>query len=70
VKATTGKAASSATLILFITELDTPTDNLVCPTIKQPSNSSLTKEINDIIDRNTGPLIESEKPLGKWQKIW
>ena len=50
VEATTGKAASGATLILFTTGLGTPTGNPVCPTIKVSTNSSLTKRMNDIID--------------------
>lgn len=49
VEATTGKAASGATLILFTTGLGTPTGNPVCPTIKVSTNSNLTKRMNDII---------------------
>jgi len=63
VEATTGKAASGATLILFTTGLGTPTGNPVCPTIKVSSNSSLTKRMNDIIDIDTGPVIEGEKTI-------
>lgn len=63
VEATTGKAASGATLILFTTGLGTPTGNPVCPTIKVSSNSNLTKRMNDIIDIDTGPVIEGEKTI-------
>jgi len=63
VEATTGKAASGATLILFTTGLGTPTGNPVCPTIKVSSNSNLTKRMNDIIDIDTGPVIEGEKSI-------
>lgn len=63
VEATTGKAASGATLILFTTGLGTPTGNPVCPTIKVSSNSTLTKRMNDIIDIDTGPVIEGEKTI-------
>jgi altronate hydrolase len=45
VEATTGKAASGATLILFTTGLGTPTGNPVCPTIKVSTNSNLTKRM-------------------------
>src|SRR3979409_2438587 len=38
VEATTGKAASGATLILFTTGLGTPTGNPVCPTINTATN--------------------------------
>jgi len=63
VEATTGKAASGATLILFTTGLGTPTGNPVCPTIKVSSNSRLTKRMNDIIDIDCGPVIEGEKTI-------
>lgn len=63
VEATTGKAASGATLILFTTGLGTPTGNPVCPTIKVSSNSNLSKRMNDIIDIDTGPVIEGEKTI-------
>jgi len=63
VEATTGKAASGATLILFTTGLGTPTGNPVCPTIKVATNNALTKRMGDIIDINTGPVIEGEKTI-------
>ena len=63
VEATTGKAASGATLILFTTGLGTPTGNPVCPTIKVATNNKLTKRMGDIIDINCGPVIEGEKTI-------
>jgi len=63
VEATTGKAASGATLILFTTGLGTPTGNPVCPTIKVSTNNALTKRMADIIDINCGPVIEGEKTI-------
>jgi altronate hydrolase len=63
VEATTGKAASGATLILFTTGLGTPTGNPVCPTIKVATNNALTKRMGDIIDINTGAIIEGEKTI-------
>jgi altronate hydrolase len=63
VEATTGKAASGATLILFTTGLGTPTGNPVCPTIKVATNSSLAKRMGDIIDIDTGPIISGEKTI-------
>ncbi|MEQ1677148.1 MAG: altronate dehydratase family protein [Chitinophagaceae bacterium] len=63
VEATTGKAASGATLILFTTGLGTPTGNPVCPTIKVSTNSNLAKRMNDIIDIDCGPVIEGEKTI-------
>jgi len=63
VEATTGQAASGATLILFTTGLGTPTGNPVCPTIKISSNTALARRMPDIIDIDTGVLIEGEKTL-------
>ncbi|KIC94959.1 UxaA family hydrolase [Flavihumibacter solisilvae] len=63
VEATTGKAASGATLILFTTGLGTPTGNPVCPTIKLSTNSALAKRMPDIIDIDTGPIITGEKSI-------
>ncbi len=63
VEATTGKAASGATLILFTTGLGTPTGNPVCPTIKVSTNSTLTKRMADIIDIDCGPIVEGEKNI-------
>ncbi|MBU6262515.1 MAG: UxaA family hydrolase [Bacteroidetes bacterium] len=63
VEATTGKAASGATLILFTTGLGTPTGNPVCPTIKVSTNAALTKRMNDIIDIDTSPIISGEKTI-------
>lgn len=63
VEATTGKAASGATLILFTTGLGTPTGNPVSPTIKIATNSQLAKRMADIIDIDTGPIITGEKNI-------
>ena len=63
VEATTGKAASGATLILFTTGLGTPTGNPVCPTIKVATNNALALRMSDIIDINTGSVIDGEKTI-------
>ncbi len=63
VEATTGKAASGATLILFTTGLGTPTGNPVCPVIKVATNSQLAARMSDIIDINTGEIIEGKKSI-------
>lgn len=60
VEATTGKAASGATLILFTTGLGTPTGNPVCPTIKISTNTRLYERMGDIIDIDTGPIITGD----------
>jgi altronate hydrolase len=63
VEATTGKAASGATLILFTTGLGTPTGNPVCPVIKVATNTSLAMRMSDIIDIDTGAIIRGEKTI-------
>ena len=63
VESTTGQTASGATLILFTTGLGTPTGNPVAPTIKLSTNSRLAKRMNDIIDIDTGPIIDGEKTI-------
>ncbi len=63
VEATTGKAASGATLILFTTGLGTPTGNPVCPVIKVATNTALATRMADIIDVNTGGIIDGEKTI-------
>src|SRR5690606_13271434 len=65
VEATTGKAASGATLILFTTGLGTPTGNPICPVIKVSTNNELTRRMGDIIDINTGPVIDGEKTIAQ-----
>jgi altronate hydrolase len=65
VEATTGKAASGATLILFTTGLGTPTGNPVAPTIKVATNSSLAARMNDIIDIDTGSIITGQKTIAQ-----
>lgn len=63
VEATTGKAASGATLILFTTGLGTPTGNPVCPVIKVATNTKLATKMSDIIDINTGDIIDGLKTI-------
>lgn len=65
VEATTGKAASGATLILFTTGLGTPTGNPVAPTIKISTNSALAERMQDIIDIDCGSIIRGEKTISQ-----
>ena len=63
VEATTGKAASGATIILFTTGLGTPTGNPICPTIKVSTNTALANRMSDIIDFDTGAIIDGKKSI-------
>lgn len=63
VEATTGKVASGATVLMFTTGLGTPTGNPICPTIKVATNNQLTERMSDIIDFNTGSIIDGSKTI-------
>lgn len=65
VEATTGKAASGATLILFTTGLGTPTGNPVCPTIKISTHTALARRMPDLIDIDTGSIITGDKTIAQ-----
>lgn len=65
VEATTGQAASGATLILFTTGLGTPTGNPICPTLKIATNTALATRMSDIIDIDTGPIITGHKTIAE-----
>lgn len=63
VESTTGLAGSGANVILFTTGLGTPTGNPVVPVIKISSNTHLAQKMPDIIDVNTGGIIEGTKTI-------
>jgi len=49
--------------MLFTTGLGTPTGNPIAPVIKVSSNTKLAQRMPDIIDVNTGDVIEGEKTI-------
>ncbi len=63
VESTTGLAGSGANIILFTTGLGTPTGNPIAPVIKVSSNSKLARKMHDIIDFDTGPVIEGKRSI-------
>ena len=63
VESTTGLAGSGANIILFTTGLGTPTGNPIAPVIKVSSNTRLAEKMEDIIDFNTGPIIEGSSTI-------
>jgi altronate hydrolase len=63
VESTTAMVGSGANIILFTTGLGTPTGNPITPVIKVSSNTKLTQRMPDIIDVNTGPVIEGSKTI-------
>ena len=65
VLATTGMAASGATLILFTTGLGTPTGNPITPTVKISTNSRLAAQMPDIIDFDAGSVIAGTETIAE-----
>ena len=63
VESTTGLAGSGANIILFTTGLGTPTGNPAVPVIKVSTNTQLYNKMNDIIDFNTGSIIEGRETI-------
>ena len=63
VESTTGLAGSGANIILFTTGLGTPTGNPIAPVIKVSSNSQLADKMHDIIDFNTGDIIQGNSTI-------
>lgn len=63
VESTTAEVAAGANAVLFTTGLGTPTGNPVAPVIKLSSNTKLYQKMQDIIDINTGTIIEGEETI-------
>lgn len=63
VESTTAEVGSGANIVLFTTGLGTPTGNPVAPVIKLSTNTTLYNKMNDIIDINTGTIIEGEETI-------
>jgi altronate hydrolase len=63
VESTTAEVGSGANVVLFTTGLGTPTGNPITPVIKISSNTAMYKRMNDIIDINTGAIIEGDETI-------
>ena len=63
VESTTGLVGSGANVVLFTTGLGTPTGNPIAPIIKVSTNTKLAQRMPDIIDIDTGAVIEGEKSI-------
>jgi altronate hydrolase len=63
VESTTAEVASGANVVLFTTGLGTPTGNPIAPVIKLASNTALYNKMRDIIDINTGTIIEGDETI-------
>jgi altronate hydrolase len=65
VESTTAEVAAGANIVLFTTGLGTPTGNPVTPVIKIASNTALFERMRDIIDINTGTVIEGKETIAQ-----
>lgn len=63
VESTTAEVAAGATIVLFTTGLGTPTGNPIAPVVKLSSNTSLYEKMQDIIDINTGTIVEGKQTI-------
>jgi altronate hydrolase len=63
VESTTAEVAAGANIVLFTTGLGTPTGNPVAPVVKIASNTALFERMRDIIDINTGTVIEGKETI-------
>ncbi|MCC3154823.1 altronate dehydratase family protein [Hymenobacter sp. BT770] len=63
VESTTAEVGSGANIVLFTTGLGTPTGNPIAPVVKIASNTALAKRMPDIIDVNTGTVIDGEETI-------
>ncbi len=63
VESTTAEVGSGANIVLFTTGLGTPTGNPIAPVVKISSNTKLAERMPDIIDLNTGTVIDGEETI-------
>ncbi len=63
VESTTAEVGSGANVVLFTTGLGTPTGNPIAPVVKIATNTNLYNKMSDIIDLNTGTIIEGEETI-------
>ncbi len=61
----TAQVGAGASVVLFTTGLGTPTGNPITPVVKLSTNSSLAQRMHDIIDVDTGAIIEGEQSIGQ-----
>ncbi len=63
VECVTAQVAAGASVVLFTTGLGTPTGNPIAPVVKISTNSTLARRMADIIDFDTGPVIEGKASI-------
>src|SRR6202167_2726293 len=65
VECVSGQVGAGANVVLFTTGLGTPTGNPITPVIKLSTNSELARRMPDIIDIDTGSIIEGDTTIEK-----
>jgi len=60
VECVTAQVGAGANVVLFTTGLGTPTGNPITPVIKLATNTKLAQRMSDIIDIDTGPIIDGQ----------
>jgi altronate hydrolase len=63
VECVTAQVGAGASVVLFTTGLGTPTGNPIAPVVKISTNSALAKRMPDIIDFDTGPIIDGQATI-------
>jgi altronate hydrolase len=65
VECVTAQVGAGASVVLFTTGLGTPTGNPITPVVKLSTNSALAKKMHDIIDVDTGAVVEGQSTIEK-----
>ena len=63
VECVTAQAGAGASVVLFTTGLGTPTGNPITPVVKLSTNTQLAQRMPDIIDFDTGPIIDGNASI-------
>lgn len=63
VECVTAQVGAGASVVLFTSGLGTPTGNPITPVVKLSTNSALAQRMYDIIDVDTGPIVEGERTI-------
>jgi altronate hydrolase len=63
VECVSAQVGAGAGVVLFTTGLGTPTGNPIAPVVKISTNSALAQRMPDIIDLDTGPIIEGRATI-------
>lgn len=63
VESTTAEVGAGCNVVVFSTGLGTPTGNPIAPVIKISTNSTIARNLADMIDFDTGPVISGETTI-------